>query len=36
MHSPNEIVALKDLERAANLIAAFVRNLAADADLVPR
>jgi endoglucanase len=36
MHSPNEIVALKDLERTANLIAAFVRNLTADADLVPR
>lgn len=36
MHSPNEIVALSDLERAARLIAAFVRSLAADTDLVPR
>jgi putative aminopeptidase FrvX len=36
MHSPNEIVALEDLTRAARLIAAFVRTLAPDTDLVPR
>ena len=36
MHSPNEIVSLKDLERTASLIAAFIRNLTADTDLVPR
>ncbi len=36
MHSPNEIVHRNDLERAANLIAAFVRSLSADTDLVPR
>jgi endoglucanase len=36
MHSPNEMVSLKDLERTAALIAAFVRDLAADTDLVPR
>jgi hypothetical protein len=27
---------LKDLERTASLIAAFIRNLTADTDLVPR
>jgi putative aminopeptidase FrvX len=36
MHSPNEIVSLEDLERAARLIAAFVRDLEPDTDLVPR
>ncbi|HEY8484321.1 MAG TPA: M42 family metallopeptidase [Longimicrobiales bacterium] len=36
MHSPNEIVSLEDLERAARLIAAFVRDLGPDTDLVPR
>ncbi len=36
MHSPNEMVSLSDLERAARLIAAFVRTLAADSDFVPR
>ncbi|MGH6693219.1 MAG: M42 family peptidase, partial [Gammaproteobacteria bacterium] len=35
MHSPNEMVSLSDLEHAANLIAAFVRELAEDTDLVP-
>ncbi len=36
MHSPNEMVSLADLEQTAKLIAAFVRELEADADLVPR
>jgi putative aminopeptidase FrvX len=36
MHSPVEIVDLHDLEQAARLIAAFVRDLDADTDLVPR
>ncbi len=36
MHSPNEIVSLDDLDAAARLIAAFVRDLAPDTDLVPR
>jgi endoglucanase len=36
MHSPNEMVSLKDLELAAKLIAAFVRDLSPDTDFVPR
>lgn len=36
MHSPNEIVALDDLDAAARLIAAFCRGLAADTDFIPR
>ena len=36
MHTPNEMVALEDLERAARLIAAFARALTPDADFVPR
>ena len=36
MHSPNEMIALDDLDRTARLLAAFVRRLAADVDLVPR
>jgi endoglucanase len=36
MHSPNEMVALDDLTQAAKLIAAFVRTLGPDTDLVPR
>ncbi|MGH7504593.1 MAG: M42 family metallopeptidase [Longimicrobiales bacterium] len=36
MHSPNELVSIEDLTRAARLIAAFVRTLAPDDDLVPR
>jgi endoglucanase len=36
MHSPNEIVSLDDLGQTARLIAAFVRDLGADADLIPR
>jgi putative aminopeptidase FrvX len=34
MHSPNEIVALEDLENCARLIAAWIRTLPADADFV--
>jgi putative aminopeptidase FrvX len=36
MHSPNEMIALEDLDRTARLLAAFVRRLASDADFVPR
>jgi putative aminopeptidase FrvX len=36
MHSPNEMVALEDLERAARLLAAFARGIAPDTDFVPR
>lgn len=36
MHSPNEIVSLADLEAAAKLIAAFVRELGPEMDFVPR
>jgi endoglucanase len=36
MHSPNEMIALDDLDRTARLLAAFVRRLAPDADFVPR
>jgi len=36
MHSPNEMVSVSDLENVARLIAAFVRGLDADTDLVPR
>lgn len=36
MHSPSEMVALSDVEQAANLIAAFVRSLSADTDFIPR
>jgi endoglucanase len=36
MHSPNEMVALEDLERTARLLAAFVRRLKPDSDFVPR
>ncbi len=36
MHSPNEIVSTRDLDAAARLIAAFVRDLGPDTDLVPR
>jgi endoglucanase len=36
MHSPNEMVSLEDLERAARLLAAFARRLAPDTDFVPR
>jgi putative aminopeptidase FrvX len=36
MHSPNEMIALEDLDRTARLLAAFVRRLSADTDFVPR
>ncbi len=36
MHSPNEMVALDDLERAARLLAAFARRLTPNTDFVPR
>ena len=36
MHSPNEMVSLSDLEQTARLIAAFVRDLRPETDLVPR
>ncbi|HJR15617.1 MAG TPA: M20/M25/M40 family metallo-hydrolase [Gemmatimonadales bacterium] len=36
MHSPNEMVALEDLERTAALLAAFARRLSAETNLVPR
>lgn len=35
MHSPNEMVAIEDLKRAADLIAATVRTLTAGEDFVP-
>jgi endoglucanase len=35
MHSPNEMVALADLERAAQLLAAFARRTASDAQFSP-
>ena len=36
MHSPNEMVALADLERAARLCAAFARRLDPAMDFIPR
>jgi endoglucanase len=36
MHSPNEMVAIEDLERAARLLASFARRLAPDTDFIPR
>jgi len=35
MHSPNEMVVLKDLDLAAGLLAAFARRLTADTNLAP-
>jgi endoglucanase len=35
MHSPNEMVALEDLDLAAELIAATVRSLTAGESFVP-
>ncbi|CAA9535326.1 MAG: Probable endoglucanase [uncultured Thermomicrobiales bacterium] len=35
MHSPNEVVSLRDLEQAARLIAAFVSTVTADTDFRP-
>ncbi len=36
MHSPNELVALADLDRAAQLLAGFARRITPSTDLVPR
>ena len=36
MHSPNEMVVLEDLDRAADLLAAFVRRVTPETDFVPR
>ena len=36
MHSPNEMIALEDLDRTARLLAAFARRVAHDTDFVPR
>lgn len=36
MHSPNEMVALEDLERTARLLAAFARRVRAGTDFIPR
>jgi endoglucanase len=35
MHSPNEMVALEDLERAAQLLAAFARRTQSDSEFSP-
>jgi len=35
MHSPNEIVALEDLDRAADLLAGFARRISAETDFRP-
>jgi endoglucanase len=36
MHSPNEMVAIEDLDRTARLLAAFARRLTPGVDFVPR
>jgi endoglucanase len=36
MHSPNEMIALEDVDHAVRLIAAFARTLSAETDFVPR
>jgi endoglucanase len=36
MHSPNEMVSLDDIDRAAALLAAFCRRVEKDADFIPR
>ncbi len=36
MHSPNEMVALQDLDRAAELLAAFARRLEPGTDFIPQ
>ena len=36
MHSPNELVQLEDLDRAARLLAAFARAVRSDTDFAPR
>ena len=35
MHSPNEVVSLEDLDRCADLLAAFVRGLDSEVDFTP-
>jgi putative aminopeptidase FrvX len=35
MHTPVEIVAVKDVENAAKLLAAFILDLAVDEDFTP-
>jgi len=35
MHSPNEMVAVEDLERAARLLAAFARRLDPKVNFIP-
>ena len=35
MHTPNEMVALLDLERAARLLAAFARKLTPEISFIP-
>jgi endoglucanase len=35
MHSPNEVVSLRDLENAAKLIATYIRTVTADSDFRP-
>jgi endoglucanase len=36
MHSPNEMIALEDLDRTARLLAAFVRRLTPETEFIPR
>jgi len=36
MHTPNELIALADVERAARLLAAFARRLTATSDFIAR
>jgi endoglucanase len=36
MHSPNEMVAAEDLERAARLLATFARRLTPETSFIPR
>ena len=36
MHSPNELVHLEDIDRAARLLAGFARSLKAGDDFIPR
>jgi len=36
IHSPNEMIELRDVENAATLIACFVRSLTADVDFIPK
>ena len=36
MHSPNEMIALSDVEQAARILAAFARKVTPQTDLVPR